>query len=339
MLAWSSCLLWPRLLATQNHTKTHHFLQLHNSSTTMSAMLGAACARSWRKEMPWCSCSCVFVYFSNSTRVCDYKCLDMDVGQRLQSWILACVVWCMTTYNVPSLLHLRLMPSYPIDEEKFIDELLQFSASTCGGGEIIANQQKGRKVFPGWYIFHIFSRCPTFLFFLGVATDEIQKPGTSDTSAQPESLPWWRPAANIYCTPFYLILGCKAEAGEAGQHRSSMIHDLRIHENTLPAVDQIITNPFLSKNRAMVYYHLPVGSTASRWFRPRSHRSKGALLGYPTPVSMMFSHCNLHFDWEFPSLPCLSEGRVFRYMPHGRKYENISISYQENIEWGTGLSG
>jgi hypothetical protein len=36
-------------------------------------------------------------------------------------------------------------------------------------------------------------------------------------------------------------LGCKAEAGEAGQHRSSMIHDLRIHENTLPAVDQIIT--------------------------------------------------------------------------------------------------
>ena len=130
----------------------------------------------------------------------------------------------------------------------------------------IANQ-KFRKVFPGWYIFHRFFQVSNFLFFLGVATDERQKPGTSDTSAQqdfrrilckrpaiqlpkqrcfdslaqPESLPWWRPAANIYCTPFYLILGCKAEAGEAGQHRSSMIHDLRIHENTLPAVDQIIT--------------------------------------------------------------------------------------------------
>jgi hypothetical protein len=33
------------------------------------------------------------------------------------------------------------MPSYPIAEEKFIDELLQFSASTCGGGEIISASQ------------------------------------------------------------------------------------------------------------------------------------------------------------------------------------------------------
>ena len=80
--------------------------------STVSALLGTACARSWRKEMPWCCC---VVYVSNSPHVCEYNevWIWMYKTKAAELYTCTCDAWPLTMDH-PFWRTVCLMPSHPI---------------------------------------------------------------------------------------------------------------------------------------------------------------------------------------------------------------------------------